>query len=411
MDNFKNMLEEYARLTVEVGANAQPGEPVLISCPIEGADFARALARHAYRRGATEVHVNWADDELALMKYENAPMEVFESFPPWMVDRSKYYYEKGASIISVYATDPQLLQHVDPKKIAAASKSQSVATKEIRKYTMNDILSWCVVSIPTKAWAKKVFPELEPEAAYEKLWEAIFKVTRMDQADPVGAWQDHLAKLNSKALFLNEAKFVSLHYRSSNGTDLKVELPKGHIWMSAGSNNAKGIPFVPNMPTEEVFTLPAKEGVNGELYSTRPLNYAGNIIDGMRFTFEKGRVVDYEARVGEEYLKDMFAVDDNGRYLGEVALVPHSSPISQSGILFYNTLFDENASCHFAFGAAYPTTLEGGTSLSPEELAARGANDALIHEDFMVGSEDLEIIGTTEDGKQISIFTKGNWAI
>jgi len=411
MNNLETNLLKYADLVVTKGINIQKNQSVVISCPIERADFARALARKAYEKGASEVIVNWLDDELTLLKYENAPMEVFEEYPQWAVDKSKYYYEKGAAIISVSATDPELLKNVDPIKIATYNKVASLANKENMKYTMNDINSWCVVSVPTKGWAKRVFPELSEDEAVKKLWEAIFYTTRVDKENPIEEWNEHVANMDKNASFLNEKKFVKLHYKNSKGTDLEVELPKGHIWLSAGSTNSKGTVFIANMPTEEVFTLPKKDGVNGKLFSTKPLNYGGNIIDEMEFTFKDGKVVEYNAKVGKKYLDDMFAVDENGKYLGEVALVPYDSPISNSNILFINTLFDENASCHFAFGKAYPTCLEGGTEMTEEELKAHGVNDALIHEDFMVGSSDLSIIGVTENGEEIEIFRNGNWAI
>lgn len=411
MKNFEEKLLKYADLVVTKGVNVQKGQPVIISCPIERADFGRALAKKSYEKGASEVVLNWADDELTLLKYKNSPMEVFEEYPQWSVDKSKYYYEKGSASISVYATNPELLKDVDPKKIAAANKSSSIANKDNMKYTMNDINSWCVVSVPTVGWATKVFPNIPEDEAMEKLWDAIFYTTRVDKEDPVEEWNKHVAEMDKNANFLNEKKFVKLHYKNKKGTDLEVELPEGHTWLSAGSTNSEGTVFIANMPTEEVFTLPRKDGVNGKLFSTKPLNYGGNIIDEMEFTFKDGKVVEYDAKIGKKYLDDMFAVDENGKYLGEVALVPFDSPISNSNILFINTLFDENASCHFAFGKAYPTCLEGGTEMTDEELKSHGVNDALIHEDFMVGSEDLTIIGITKDGKEYTIFENGNWAI
>ncbi|WP_100065463.1 aminopeptidase [Miniphocaeibacter massiliensis] len=411
MKNFDNNLLKFADLVVTKGINVQKNQPVVISCPIERADFARTLARKSYEKGASEVILNWSDDELTLLKYENAPMEIFEEYPKWAVDKSKYYYEKGAALISVHATDPELLKNADPKKIATANKVASIANKDNMKYTMNDINSWCVVSVPTTGWAKRVFPNISEEEAVEKLWEAIFYTTRVDVENPIEEWNNHVSEMDKHAEFLNEKSFTKLHYKNSKGTDLVVELPEGHVWLSAGSKNVNGTIFIANMPTEEVFTLPKKDAVNGKLFSTKPLNYGGNIIDEMEFTFKDGKVVEYDAKVGKQYLDDMFAVDENGKYLGEVALVPYDSPISNSNILFYNTLFDENASCHFAFGKAYPTCLKGGTEMTEEELLSNGVNDALIHEDFMVGSSDLSITGITSTGEEIKIFENGNWVI
>ena len=410
MKNFETMLNDYARLCVKVGINLQEGQPLVINAPIEGAEFARLVTKHAYEAGAREVHVNWNDESLIKMKYENAPMDVFENYPKWQADSLEYFAEAGAGFLSISAQDPELLKSIDPKKIAANNKSSYIALKEFRNYTMIDINSWCVVSIPTKGWAKRVFPDFSEEAAVEKLWEAIFNATRIDLQDPVKAWENHVETLIEKNQFLNEKDFKSLHYTSGNGTDLLVELPENHIWVSGGGTNAKGTYFVANMPTEEVFTMPLKTGVNGVVYSTKPLNYGGKLIDGFKLTFKDGKVVEYGAMVGQEVLADLLDIDDGAKYLGEVALVPFSSPISQSNIVFMNTLFDENASCHFAFGKAYPTNIKGGADMSDEELEKHGVNNSLTHVDFMVGSDDMSIIGETKDGSKVQIFKDGEWA-
>jgi len=411
LSNFNEKLDKYARLCVEVGINIQKNQPLVINAPVEGAEFVRLVAKHAYELGAKQVHVNWNDEVLTRLRYENAPMEVFENFPKWYADGLEEFAEDGAGFLSIYSQDPELLKGIDPKKIAAYNKSSSMALKEFRKYTMNDINAWCVVSIPTKGWAKRVFPELSDEEAMEKLWDAIFKATRMDLDDPVKAWQKHLDNLAKKVEYLNEMKFKKLYYKSSNGTDLEVELPEGHIWAGGGGKNSKGVYFVANMPTEEVFTMPLKTGVNGVVYSTKPLHYGGNLINDFKLTFKDGRVVDFEAKEGYEVLKDLLGLDEGAKYLGEVALVPYDSPISKSNIIFLNTLFDENASCHFALGKAYPTNIEGGENMTDEELEKAGVNDSLTHVDFMVGSEDLSIVGETHDGKRVQIFENGNWAI
>lgn len=410
MTNIEKNMEKLADLVVKKGVNVQKGQPVLLRCPVERADFARLVAKKAYERGAIEVVMQWSDDPLTLMKFENAPVEHFEEVPDWMVQRTKYYMEKGACVISVAATDPELLKDVDPKKTATWSKAFSAANKENMKYTMNDLNSWCVVSVPTVGWAKRVFPDVSEDEAMEKLWDAIFYTTRTDQDDPIKAWDKHIDVMDKHAAVLNEKQYKKVHYKNSLGTDLEVELPENHIWISGGSENAKGDVFIANMPTEEVFTLPKRTGVNGKLYSTKPLNMSGNLVDEMVFTFENGKVVDYDAKVGKQHLTDLFDVDENAKYLGEIALVPYDSPISNSGLLFYNTLFDENASCHFAFGKAYPTCIKGGVDLSDEELLEVGVNDSLIHEDFMVGSKDLEITGELPNGEIEYIFKDGNWA-
>ncbi len=410
MKSFDLMLEEYAKLCVKVGINLQPGQPLIINAPIEGADFVRLVAKQAYEAGAKQVHVNWNDETLTRLKYENAPMEVFENFPKWYADGLEEFAKDGAGYLSIYSEDPELLKEIDPKKIAANNKSKSMALKEFRKYNMNNINSWCVVSIPTKGWAKKVFPNVSEEEAMEKLWDAIFKATRMDLEDPVKAWEDHIKSIEEKVKFLNDKSFKKLYYKSYNGTDLEVELPEGHIWAGGGDYNSKNTFFVANMPTEEVFTMPLKTGVNGTVYSTKPLNYGGNLINNFKLTFKNGKVVDFEAEEGYEVLKDLLDIDEGAKYLGEVALVPFDSPISNSNIIFLNTLFDENASCHFAFGKAYPTNIKGGENMSDEELEKHGVNNSLAHVDFMVGSKDMNIVGETKDGQKVQIFENGNWA-
>ena len=266
--DFNQKLSNYAELIVKIGVNVQSGQPVILSCPVEYPEFARLIAKKAYESGASEVILNWKDDELTHLKYKNAPLSVFEDYPQWEVEKSKYYFEKNCAIINVYAEDPELLKDIDTEKIIAAQKSSSVTQKENRKYTMNDIVSWCVVSIPTKGWAKRVFPNISEEEAVEKLWELIFHTTRSDLENPIKEWENHVNNMDSHAKFLNEKQFKYLHYTNSLGTDLMVELPKNHIWVSAGSKNAQGVIFIANIPTEEVFTMPKKDGVNGVLYST-----------------------------------------------------------------------------------------------------------------------------------------------
>ncbi len=411
MNHFQYKLNEYARLTVDVGINLQKGQPLVISAPVEGADFVRLLAKNAYASGASDVYINWSDGALIKLKYENAPISVFENFPKWKCDAMVDYAEKGAGFISIHADDPELLKDIDPKKIAAANKSAGLGMKPFRKYTMNDINSWCVIAIPTKGWAQRVFKNLNENEAVEKLWEAIFKATRMDLENPVQAWKDHINNLEEKVDYLNDIRFKNLHYTSSNGTDLKVELPKNHKWAGGGGKNAKGTFFVANIPTEEVYTLPHKNGVNGIVYSTKPLNYSGSLIDDFKVVFKDGKVVNFEAKVGQEILKNLLDIDEGAQYLGEVALVPHSSPISKADIVFFNTLFDENASCHLAFGKAYPTSLKDGEKMTDEELEKAGVNNSLTHEDFMIGSSDLSIVGTTHKGEKLQIFKDGEWAI
>lgn len=409
MDNFNETLEKYAELTVKIGVNIQKGQTLVINAPLPAVQFVRAVAKKAYEAGAKNVHVDWSDEELTLIKYTNAPDEAFTEYPMWRAEGYEQMAKEGAAFLSIHASNPDLLKGVNPERIAVANKTASKALAGYRSYTMADKCAWCVVSVPTKEWAKKVFPDLSEEEAVEKLWGNIFKSTRADKEDPVAAWEEHTNNSNSKLEYLNSKKFKKLHYKSPV-TDLTVELPEKHIWAGAGSINEKGVYFVPNMPTEEVFTMPKRDGVNGFVKSTKPLNYGGNLIENFTLKFENGKVVDFSAEAGYETLKKLIETDEGSHSLGEVALVPFNSPISNTNIIFYNTLFDENASCHFALGKAYPTNLEGGTQMSTEELLKNGANDSLTHVDFMVGSPDLSIDGETYDGKVMPIFKDGNWA-
>lgn len=411
MKNFNKKLNDYAKLAVKVGINLQEGQPLVISAPVEGADFVRLVAKQAYSAGATDVFINWSDDALTRMKYENAPLEVFENFPKWKADAMEDYAQQGAGFLSIYAQDPELLKGIDTEKIVANNKASAIATKTYRDYLMNDKNSWCVISIPATGWAKKIFPDASNAQAIEMLWDKIFSATRVDRDDPIAAWEEHLTGIKKSVDYLNEKSFQSLHLTASNGTDLKVQLPKGHIWSGGYGKNEKDTKFVANIPTEEVYTMPHRTGVDGIVYNTKPFIYGGNLIDDFKIEFKDGKVVDYDATVGKEYLKEMLDMDEGANFLGEVALVPHSSPISQSNTVFFNTLFDENASCHLAFGKAYPTSIQDGPNMDEDQLKEAGVNDSLIHEDFMIGSSDLSIIGTTEDGEEIQVFKDGEWAI
>ncbi|MDD7306496.1 MAG: aminopeptidase [Peptoniphilaceae bacterium] len=408
-----NKLKNFARLAVEFGVNLKEGEDLLISSPIEEPRLARLITEEAYKKGARKVSINWQDDELTRLTYKYRSQETLNEVADWEIAKLDYQIaEKLSNRISIHSQDPDLLKGLDEKKIAEAIKVRSQATKKYVKYTMNDILSWLVISVPTEKWAKKVFPNLEKEKALEKLWQVIFDVTRIDEDWEItkSNWENHIETLNKKAKFLNDYQFDKVHYTSKNGTDLWVELPKDHIWMSAGSTNAKNDMFIPNMPTEEIFTSPKKDGVNGRLVATKPLVYNGLLINNFEFTFKDGKVVDFKAEVGEDTLEEMLNSDQGSRYLGEIALVAYNSPISNSNILFYNTLFDENASCHFALGKAYPTTVKGASDLKDEELSKIGLNDSLIHEDFMVGDKDLNIKGYKGE-KEVDIFVDGNFAL
>ncbi|WP_176718863.1 aminopeptidase [Caloranaerobacter ferrireducens] len=407
MDNIS--LEKYARLVVKTGINIQKNQILVITSPIECDSFARMVAKVAYQEGAKDVVINWIDELFSKIRYMHAPEEVFEEFPQWKKEFYMYYMKQGAAFLRISASDPELMKDVNPERIAKERKVSNASLKEYRESLMSNKNVWCIVSVPTKAWAKKVFPELSEDDAVEKLWDAILKAVRVDTEDPVASWENHKNNLRKSLEFLNSNKFKLLHFKNSLGTDLKIELPENHIWLGGSDYTPEGVEFVANMPTEEVFTLPKKTGVNGTVVSSKPLNYNGNLIENFSLTFKDGKIVDFKAEKGYETLKQLIETDEGSCYLGEVALVPYDSPISKSNILFYNTLFDENASCHLAIGKAYPVCIKNSENMNKEELEKLGVNDSLVHEDFMIGTEDLEIIGITAEGKEISVFKNGNF--
>jgi len=407
--SFEQNLDKYAKLAVKVGVNIQPNQTLLVRSPIECAPFVRKVVKHAYDAGAKNVHIEWSDEECTLIKYLNAPEETFNEFPRWISEQYVDIAKEGGAFLSIYAQNPDLLKDVDPQRVANAQKSSATGLKEWRSYTLSDKCKWSIVSIPTEAWASKVFPDANTDEAVEKLWEAIFKCTRVDKEDPVKAWEQHNSDLKLRMNFLNDKNFKSLHFKSSK-TDITIELPEGHVWLSGASKDPNGVNFNANIPTEEVFSMPHKFKVNGVVSSTKPLVYGGNVIDDFSITFKDGKIVDFTAEKGYETLSKLISTDEGSHYLGEVALVPFKSPISDTNIVFFNTLFDENASCHFAIGAAYRTNIKNGDELKDEELDAHGVNNSLTHVDFMIGSSDMDIVGTTHDGKEIQIFKEGNWA-
>lgn len=409
MSDFQAKLQKYAELAVKVGVNVQPGQNLIVVATVDAADLVRLIVKQAYEAGARFVKVNWNDDTVTRLRYEHAADESFLDDPKWYAGEMLEYVENGAAVLHVISSDPDLLTGIDPQRITNHQKTYGKAMSKYRELQMADKFSWSIVAVPSNAWAAKVYPNLPESEQIDALWEAIFRTVRIDQPDPIQAWREHIANLNAKSEYLNNKKYKKLHYMAP-GTDLTIELPEGHIWVAAESINAQGKTFLANLPTEEVFTAPLKTGVNGTVSSTKPLSYNGNIIDKFKLTFENGRIVDFSAEVGEATLKQLVELDEGSHYLGEVALVPHGSPISQSGILFYNTLFDENASNHLAIGNAYAFNLEGGKSMTREQLNQHGLNASFAHEDFMVGSAEMDIFGITADGKEEQIFAKGNWA-
>lgn len=408
--SFEAKLQEYARLLVEVGVNIQKGQRLILRAPVECAGFARLCAAAAYAAGCKEVVMDWRDDFMTRQKYLYADDEIFDTVPEWSKHFFNDYAEEGAGLLAISASDPENLKGVDPDRLVRATRSSSEALKTFYRLQMSNAIPWCIGAMPIPSWAEKVFPG--EEKAVEKLWDAIFASVRITgDGTAVDKWKAHLAMLEDRKNKLNKYHFKSLRYTNSLGTDLTIELPEKHLWAAGDGSTHKGQHFIANIPTEEIFTAPKKDGINGVIYSSLPLCHDGNIIDKFFFRVEKGKIVEAGAEVGEETLQAAITVDEGASYFGEVALVPYDSPISNQKILFYNTLFDENASCHLAFGEAYPECVEGGAEMEKEQLAELGLNDSITHVDFMVGTADLSIVGTTWDGEEIPVFVNGNFAI
>lgn len=402
---------KYAELIIKEAIAVQKRKnPIIwIKGNTESLSFIRELTRMAYEEGAEEVKVNISDEELARLDMEFMSEERLEHFGTYRLDEAMDYIEDGVSYIYITGGNPNLFKGIDPKRITMREKTISSVMKPSQKYTMNDINSWTVVGYPTKAWAKIVFPDLDEDMAFDKLKEAIYKTVRLNYENPVDAWKEHLNTLNQRGMKMNGMNLVTLKYKSEKGTDLTIGLPEGHIWVGAESKDAKGYRFLPNLPTEEIFTAPDARKVDGIVYSTKPLNLSGNLVEDFWVRFEGGRAVEVGAKRNEELLRDLINRDKNACRLGEVALVSVNSPINKSELVFYNTLFDENASCHLAFGAAYPTCVKGGEDMTDEELEENGINDSQIHDDFMIGDETLSIIGIDKDGKEHQIFENGDF--
>jgi len=409
MMTFQEKLAQFAELAVKVGANVQKGQTLLINTTTDTVEFTRLVVKKAYEAGAARVTVNFSDGVTDRAFFDNAPEDEFEKYPRWIAEQRDELIERQGALLWIDAADPDLLTGVPVSKLSAHQKAAGKALENYRDAVMNDKIAWSIIAIPSKAWAKKVFPNLPEEEQVEALWEAIFKTVHIGEGSAVENWSKHLVKLHARADQLNAKRYTKLHY-TAPGTDLTVELPEKHIWQTGSSKTPQNTEFVANMPTEEVFTLPAKYGVNGYVSNTKPLVFQGNIIDQFKLTFKDGVIVKAEAGEGHDLLQEMISADEGSKYIGEIALVPHESPISASNILYYNTLFDENASNHIAVGAAYPTCFEGGSELSEEELEANGINVSITHEDFMVGSGEMDIDGVLPDGTIEPIFRKGNWA-
>ncbi len=405
---FERQLSQYAEIIVHIGLNLQPGQRLNIRAPLEAAPLVRQVAAQAYDLGSPLVDVLWADPLLQLVRFQHAPRDSFETVAEWPVQAGLEYAGNGHALLSITGVDPDLLKDVDPSLIATLRKAEGIAFMPVSRLVSADAINWCVVGYATEGWAARVFPDLSPGEAQSRLWQAIFRTARLDAADPTAAWAAHVADLEARTTYLNDRQYDALRF-TGPGTDLTVGLPANHVWLGGAAPTAIGVSNVANVPTEEVFTAPHRERVNGTVRATMPLNYGGNLIEEFSFSFKDGRVVDFSAEKGEALLRSQIETDEGAARLGEVALVPHSSPIAQSGILFYNTLFDENAASHIALGRAYNSCVAGASDLSEEEFAALGGNSSATHLDFMIGSAEIDVDGLLPDGTAEPLMRGGEW--
>jgi aminopeptidase len=405
---FEKNLDRLAEVAVRSGLGLAPGQELVMTATLEAVPLARRITEHAYKAGAKLVTTFYGDEESALLRFRYAPDASFDAAPAWLYEGMAAAYRNGAARLAIAGNDPSLLSKEDPEKVSRVNRATSKAYRPALEFISRHDINWTIVSCATPAWAAAVFPDLPRDEAVTRLWHAIFAASRADLPDPIAAWKTHDAKLHASAERLNEKRFSSLHFRGP-GTDLRVGLSDGHLWLGGGTTAHNGKYCIPNMPTEEVFTTPHKDHVEGRVTSTKPLSYGGTMIEEISVRFEGGKIVEAHASKGEQVLQRMIETDEGARRLGEVSLVPHSSPIASSGLLFMNTLFDENAACHIALGKAYSSCLKDGDTLTPEELAARGANDSLIHVDWMIGSNHIDVDGISANGEAAPVMRSGEW--
>ncbi|MFN3744850.1 MAG: aminopeptidase [Hyphomicrobiaceae bacterium] len=402
-------LDRLAEVAVKVGLQLQSGQDLFLSAPVVALPLVRRIAEYAYKAGAGLVTTLLTDEEITLARYRYAPDASFDRAAGWLYEGIAKAFDQNTARLAVVGDNPMLLAGEDPAKVARASKANSIAYQPALEKIAGFDINWNIVAYPGPSWAKIVFPGEAEDAAVAKLADAIFAASRVDGADPVAAWAAHNAALQGRTAWLNGQRFAALHF-TGPGTDLTVGLADGHEWQGGSSTAKNGITCNPNIPTEEVFTTPHARRVSGHAASTKPLSYQGTLIDNIAVRFEEGRIVEAKASKGEEVLNKVLDTDEGARRLGEVALVPHSSPISKSGLLFFNTLFDENAACHIALGQCYSKCFVDGAKLSPEQIAAQGGNKSFIHIDWMIGSDKMDIDGVHADGRRVPVFRKGEWA-
>jgi aminopeptidase len=405
---FEQKLDLLAEVAVKVGLGLASGQELVMTASLDALPLARRITEQAYRAGASLVTTLYSDDEATLMRYHHAPAASFDRAAKWLYDGMGAAFKSGAARLAIAGGNPALLSNEDPAKVGRANSAVSKAYRPALELITRHAINWTIVAAATPAWAASMFPDDAPDAALAKVWEAIFQTTRINTADPVAAWKTHDAGLHHRAAYMNEKRFSYLKYRGP-GTDFKLGLADDHLWLGGGTTAGNGLYCIPNMPTEEVFSTPHKDRADGTVTATKPLSHQGTMIEGIQVRFEKGRIVEAHATRGQEVLQRLIDTDDGARRLGEVALVPHSSPIAASGMLFFNTLFDENAASHIALGQSYSSCLKDGDTLTPEQLAAKGANDSLIHVDWMIGSGELDIDGITASGAVEPLMRQGEW--
>ncbi len=406
----EQLLDSYARLAVKAGLNIQHGQQLLISAPLDASALVRRITEHAYRAGASLVTTVYADDVTTLARYQHAPEDAFDVAPAWLFNGMAEAFKGGAARLAIAGEDPSLLGGQDPQKLSRANKARSLAYRPALELITGFAINWCVIAAATPAWARSVFPGLPEAEALERLWTAIFACTKADLPDPIGAWARHNADLHHRTTFLNQRRYRALKYKGPE-IDLMLGLADEHQWKGGGGQALNGVFCNANIPTEEVFTAPHKDMVDGIVRSSKPLAYQGSLIEGIRVRFARGKIVEMSAEKGEDAFRSLITTDEGAARLGEVALVPHSSPISKSGIIFNNTLFDENAASHIAVGQSYTENIRDGSKRSKEELAALGANASLVHVDWMIGSGELDVDGINADGTAEALMRQGEWVI
>jgi len=405
---FEQNLDRLAEAAVRIGLGLAPGQDLVMTATLDAIPLARRITEHAYKAGASLVTTFFTDEESSLLRFRYGADASFDSAASWLYEGMAQAYRSGAARLAIAGNDPSLLSKEDPDKVSRVNRATSKAYRPALELIVRHDINWTIVACATPAWAAAVFPNLPQDEALARLWNAIFAASRADRLDPVAAWKEHDANLHARADRMNEKRYSALHFRGP-GTDLRVGLADDHLWLGGGTTAHNGRYCIPNIPTEEIFTTPHKDRVEGRVTSTKPLSYQGTMIEEISVRFQNGKIVEERAARGNEVLRRMIDTDEGAHRLGEVALVPHSSPIASSGLLFLNTLFDENAACHIALGQAYSTCLKNGDSLTPEQLASRGANTSLIHVDWMIGSNHIDVDGISAAGGSEPVMRAGEW--